>query len=580
MKYSRSLIFFTLLLSHIGIASAVLPDSIPQVRNIILMIPDGCSLASYSLARWYQRYKEPNKQHLNIDPYIKGTVLTYCSDAPIGDSAPTTSCYVSGIPSKANYIATYPKSEGKNDLISLDANKAFSPLTTILEAGKIMLGKRSGLVFTCEFTHATPADCSAHTANRKRYEMIAPQMVHQNIDVVIGGGTYMLSKGLKEELRNRGYELLLDDLEGFRRSSGHKLWSLFGDISIPYDFDRDTTRYPSLAEMTASAISRLDDPGHSGFFLMVEGSKVDWAAHANDPVGIVSELLAFDKACGVALDFAKRDGQTAVVILSDHGNSGISIGRANLGKGQKISLEKLIGQLARHKYTADGLANILSSHSYAEVDSLLWDASGIRLNAEEREALIHCPDYEAGPLRKEERKPVADNPLSSETLFSYCCKLLAKYSPIGFTTHGHTAEDVLLCVYHPQGAEPSGMLFNTELASYLGALWGLKAPYSELGEQIFAAHTTVFAGMKVNIQPAKRSYKEIRHKQDFHELDLSDFAPILTVTHKGKKLSIKPYTDYVDLNGKRHRLHSVIVYAPENNTFYLPRSLRSLLTSK
>ncbi|MDY6122309.1 MAG: alkaline phosphatase [Porphyromonas sp.] len=572
-----TLIVACLLFLQAGVASAVLPDTIPQVRNIILMIPDGCSLASYSLARWYQRYKDPSKLHLNIDPYIRGTVLTYCSDAPVGDSAPTTSCYVSGVPSKAGYVATYPKSEGENDLIPLDPKKAYSPLVTLLEAGKIALGKRSGLVFTCEFTHATPADCSAHSADRKRYDMIAPQMVHQNVDVVIGGGTYLLSRDLKQELIDRGYELLLDDLRGLRESHSSKLWSLFGAYDMPNDFDRDTTRYPSIAEMTEVAIARLNDPTSPGFFLMVEGSKVDWAAHANDPVGIVSELLAFDRAFAVALDFAKRDGRTAVVLLSDHGNSGISIGREGIGKLHHLSKDQLFAAMSAHKYTAEGLARILAAHPYESVDSLLWDASHIRLGEEEREALIHCSDYAASPMAKDQRGELDGNSFAARSLQDFCCKLLTKHSPVGFTTHGHTAEDVLLTAYHPAGAEPRGMLINTELAQYLAALWGLKAPYTELGDQIFAPHTEVFEGMMVKVLPAKRSHKELKKLQSYHDVDLTDFAPELEVRHKGKKLRLKPYTNYVDLNGKREYLQSVIVYAPENETFYLPRTLRALL---
>ena len=98
------------------------------------------------------------------------------------------------------------------------------------------------------------------------------------------------------------------------------MWSLFSHRDIPYDMDGVAGRDPKLSEMVSSAISLLDRNNPNGFFLLVEGSKVDWAAHANDPVAMATEFLAFDRAVQVALDFAKADGNTIVVVTADHGN--------------------------------------------------------------------------------------------------------------------------------------------------------------------------------------------------------------------------------------------------------------------
>ena len=163
-------------------------QNVKQVKNVILLIPDGTSLATVSTARWLQWYTNPSKPKLNLDPYLCGTVRTLCSNEPIGDSAPTTSCYMTGQPSRTGYVSTYPENDGDNDIYPTDPARAFQPLTTVLEAGKMLQGKATGLVFTCEFPHATPADCSAHSYNRGKYDWIAPQMVHNDIDVVIGGG--------------------------------------------------------------------------------------------------------------------------------------------------------------------------------------------------------------------------------------------------------------------------------------------------------------------------------------------------------------------------------------------------------
>ena len=283
-----------------------------EVKNVILLIPDGASLAAVSTARWFQRYTNPEIINLNVDPYICGTILTYCSNAPIGDSAPTTSCYMTGYPSLAGYVSTYPVADSLNDIVPMDPGKAYQPLMTLLEAARIAKNKSTGLVFTCEFPHATPADCSAHSYRRSKYEWIAPQMVHNQIDVVIGGGAGILSDECGQFLENEGYGLFLNDIKGFGNWPDDKMWALFADKDMAYDIDRNPEEEPSLAEMTKIAIDKLSRNGN-GFFLMVEGSKIDWAAHANDAAAIISDMLAFDRACGEA--FPLRDNLSMAIFV-------------------------------------------------------------------------------------------------------------------------------------------------------------------------------------------------------------------------------------------------------------------------
>ena len=191
-------------------------ENVKPVKNVILLIPDGTSLATVSMARWLQWYTNPDKPKLNIDPYLCGTVRTHSSNAPIGDSAPTTSCYMTGQPSRTGYVSTYPENDGDNDIYPTDPARAFQPLTTVLEAAKIKQGKSTGLVFTCEFPHATPADCSAHSYNRGKYEWIAPQMAHNDLNVVIGGGASLLPEESEAYLKGNGYGIFKNDIDGMR----------------------------------------------------------------------------------------------------------------------------------------------------------------------------------------------------------------------------------------------------------------------------------------------------------------------------------------------------------------------------
>lgn len=534
------------------------PREVKPVRNVILMIPDGTSLSAVSLARWYQRYLNPERQHLAIDPYICGTVLTYSSDAPIGDSAPTTSCYMTGMPSNTGFVSTYPVSSGDADLIPVDKARAYSPLATFLEAAKIMKGKKTGLVVTCHFPHATPADCSAHSYSRKKYDWIAAQMVHQNLDVVLGGGTRFLHPELQSVLNSRGYGLFLDDIKGMRSFQGDRMWALFGEREMPYDLDRDTAKIPSLEEMTRLAIDKLNK-SEEGFFLMVEGSKVDWAAHANDPVGIATEYLAFDRACAAAFDFARRDGETAVIIVSDHGNSGVSIGKQSVKDYDKRTAKDLFDQLCRFRMTADGLADRLMNTPADKVQSLVKEVCGFELNAQELEALYNCPDYIHSPIPEEQRKLTTES-LYSGSLSTFIASLYTEHTSIGFTTRGHTGEEVLLAAYHPQDTRPMGMVINYELNDYLCRLFDLGGQLPVLTDKIFAPHTEVFQGMSYSIKGGEKEGE----------------LPVLEVKKGSRRLLVAPFSNTVIFNKKAVDLSSVVVYVDKTNTFYLPRELRSL----
>lgn len=134
-----NIIFYLLLASTILVAQEVRP-----VKNVIMMIPDGTSVGVYSAARWF-KYYNGLEDKLHIDPYFTGTVTTFSSNAPIGDSAPTGSCYATGVPQQTGNVAIHPE-VSENDLYLVDASRTYQPAATILEASKIEKKKAVGLV--------------------------------------------------------------------------------------------------------------------------------------------------------------------------------------------------------------------------------------------------------------------------------------------------------------------------------------------------------------------------------------------------------------------------------------------------
>ncbi len=515
-------------------------------KNLILMIPDGTSIGVVSAARWYQIYNNLGGDRLAVDPYICGTVKTFSSNAPIGDSAPTTSCYMTGMQQREGNVAVYPLADTVNDLVSVNPSMAYQPLATILEAAKYQQNKAVGLVVTVEFPHATPADCSAHYYDRNNYGYIASQMAYQNLDVMFGGGNSIITDDIKQYLRNTGTTLVQDDIEAFRSLKGKdKAWALFCEREHPYDLDRDTTKIPSLAEMTEKALEKLSQ-NENGFFLMVEGSKVDWSAHGNDAIGCITEYLAFDKAVALAMDFAKNNGETTIVILPDHGNSGFTIGNKNLNHGERASISTLFGKVSEYKKTGYGLSEIILNSKPEDFRKIFKEYANINLTDDEYNAVLQSIDY---------KKPGYTEIANSLNVASVVINIMNSRTYFGFTSGNHTGEEVFLAAYHPQGNVPMGMNTNAEINQYLFDVLGLKKSLPTMTSEIFAKHTDVFAGMD-------------------YWIDKSASFPILKVKEGGKVLSVPAFKSLAYINGQSIPLNTVTVYIDKNDTFYLPQNLR------
>lgn len=515
------------------------------------MIPDGTSIGVVSAARWYQIYNNKGNS-LAIDPYLCGTVKTFSSNAPIGDSAPTTSCYMTGQPQQTGNVSIYPVADPENDLVPIDPSKAYQPLATLLEGAKIEKNKAVGLVVTVEFPHATPADCSAHYYNRGKYEYIAPQMAHQNLDVMFGGGNAILTEDIKQHFKSTGTTLIQNDASAFRNFKGkEKVWALFEDMAFPYELDKETDETPSLAEMTGKAIDQLSQ-NENGFFLMVEGSKIDWSAHGNDAIGCITEYLAFDKAVEVAIEFALKDGETTVIILPDHGNSGFTIGRYGLKAYDRATIHDLFANVSKYKKTTEGMEKLLQDAKPEEIKTLFKEYNDIDLTDEEYNLILKEKNFHEDDYMKKS---------NSVNLWSVITEIKNSRTYFGFTSGGHTGEEVFLAAYHPQGDIPIGMNSNIEINQYLQDVIGLEKPLNELTEEIFSKHTDVFEGWTCSINT-----------------DKSNNMPVLTAKKGDTVIIIPAFKSIIYVNGKPMNLKSVTVYIDKNETFYLPKGLNLINT--
>ena len=527
-----------------------------DIKNVIVLISDGTSVPVLTLSRWYQWDVLNGDARLAVDPYLSGLVKTHSSDAVIGDSAPTASAYFTGHWSRAGFISTYPD-QTPNDIYPVDPSRAFQPLATVGEAMRMLQGKSVGLVVTCEFPHATPASAMSHSSRRSDYASIGSVMAHNGIDVMFGGGTVFLSDAQKEYLESTGTGYIADAPDAFRNYGGDRLWALFGDVRQPYDMDRDAAAVPSLAEMTAKALDMLSR-NKKGFFLMVEGSKVDWAAHYNDAFSAVTEFLAFDAAVREAVEFAKKDKNTLVLVLADHGTGGISIGGPKTNADyEKLPLESLTGPLRNIKLTPEGLAQKINADkiAFGGIAAFFERYTGIDdISEDEIKAVVSSGDYYAnGDLTDEDRMKLPPMEMVLRSIISL-------RTVIGFTTGGHTGEDVFLASYHPRGRTARGLLDGTEINKYLLSELGLTGELDRLTDRIYSPHTRVFEGMKYLIVEDEEAK-----------------TVTLKVESGTNSLSIDGNVNIAVINGKRVELPSVAVYISDNETFYLPGNLRNLL---
>ena len=292
-------------------APAPKTDTRKRPKNIILMIGDGMGVTQISAGL----YSNGNKLNLERFPVL-GLHKSYSGDNLVTDSAAGATAFSAGVKTYNGAIAV-----GMDTL----------PVKTILEYAEER-GMPTGLVATCSITHATPASFVAHNEYRKNAEAIAADFVDANVDLLIGGGAKYFDrrKGderrLSEELAQRGYvveNFLKKELRDARPSPTKNYFYLTADGEpLPVSQGRD---YLAPAVELAPGFLDARDTKNKGFFLMVEGSQIDWGGHANESDYIITEMLEFDRAVGTVLDWAARDGETLVIVTADHETGGYAI---------------------------------------------------------------------------------------------------------------------------------------------------------------------------------------------------------------------------------------------------------------
>jgi alkaline phosphatase len=277
--------------------------------NIIFMVGDGMGLGQIT-AGMYARH---NMSQFERFP-VTGLIATHSSRQLVTDSGAGATAFACG-------CKTY------NGAIGVDGKKV--PCSTLLELAD-SLGLSTGIVVTSSLTHATPASFYAHVNERANMEDIAVWMVQQRIDFLVGGGSKYFNKRTKDqrnliqEMRKSGYEVAFNPLDSIPNPKQYdQPFCWFTAEAEPPAWGKGRTYLSKMVEQAPQFLQKRNT--QKGFFMLVEGSQIDWTGHANDKLALIDEMNDFEAAVKAALDFAEKDGHTLVVVTADHETGGMGI---------------------------------------------------------------------------------------------------------------------------------------------------------------------------------------------------------------------------------------------------------------
>ena len=463
-----------------------------KAKYVFMFIGDGMGLQQIIAADVYRSSinaagSTPELKKMEISSFpVQGMVTTYSANSFITDSAPAATTLASGY-------------KTDNGVIGMDPSKT-KKLTTVAQMARDK-GMKVGVLTSVSLNHATPASFYASQPSRNDYYEIGEQLVDSGFDYFAGGGIHQYTgknkdrKDLYEVAKEKGYQVLRTREEILAAKPGTKIIAvnpvLDGSNAMPYDMDR-TPEQLSLAEFTRKGIELLDNP--NGFFMMVEGGKIDWACHANDAATAIGDIFAFNDAVKEALAFAeKHPDETLIVVVGDHETGGMSIGFA--GTQYETFFEKIAHQKESFQSFDQKIAAFRkgAEKMFEKMLPMIEASFGLRTaTAEERAALAEkakggddaaritlsmtLSDLELGELRaafensmlekKERAKDEAAYLLYGgyEPLSVEITHILNQKAGIGWTSYSHTGAPVALFAKGLGSELYAGYYDNTDVA--------------------------------------------------------------------------------------------------------------------
>lgn len=434
-------------LALIALALSVAVNAAPEPRpNIIFLVGDGMGVAYTSAYRLYQDdLATPELDKTVFDEMLVGMASTHPDNySLVTDSAAAATALATG-------VKTF------NGAIGVNSQR--TPVLSVLDMAKA-LGYLTGIAVTCQVNHATPAAFIAHADSRHSYDSIADQYLDLRIngkpkvDLILGGGREFFirkDRNLIKEFEALGYSYQ-DDLKNIKAIKKLPAIGLFSNAAMEPALESESPF--RLAVMTEKALSLLQPEAPQNtqtkpFFLMLEASQIDWCGHANDIACAMGEMRDMAATMKIIKMFIDKNPNTLFVTTADHSTGGLSIGV----KGQYQWNAAVVRNV---KATAPKIARkLLASKNNWKHE---WQAlTRIQLADDEQKTL------DAFITQADENN--AEIVISQVTL--QVLAYIDKYSATGWTTKGHTGEDVQVFSYGKGRADFGGAMDNTDIAKKL-----------------------------------------------------------------------------------------------------------------
>ncbi|PVU97955.1 hypothetical protein BB561_000169 [Smittium simulii] len=424
------------------------------VKNVIMMVSDGFGPASETFARAYMQQNEKLAANYMsvIDKLFVGTSRTRSADSFITDSAPGAQCFASG-------VKTY------NNAIGVDVK--IKPVGTNMEAAH-RKGMKTGLVVKSHITDATPAVFAAHAANRAMQDLIAEQMgglvpaLGQNVDLMFGGGRCVFqSNSTKESCRSDNKDIwgtleknnwntlsTKEEFEKLDSKSQLPIIGLFSKQNMPYAIDYDINNVPSLTQMAKKAIDILSEStknSDQGFYMMIEGSRIDHAGHSNDLGSHIHEIFEYWDTIKLVSEYVDAHPDTVMVSTSDHECGGLTLGRDNK---YFVNTLKYKNQTASFETSCSKLLELkVSQRGQYVTETMIPVHLGTNVTEARASAIIKATNYNECVVGMRDA--------------------LATDANIFWTSLGHTGVDVNVYAKGKYTDELRGNLENTDIGNWL-----------------------------------------------------------------------------------------------------------------
>jgi len=449
-----------------------------QPKYVFYFIGDGLGAAQRQFSEFFlqDQLKNPDSQLVMNTFEVAGINTTYCADTLITDSAAAATALASGV--KTN-----------KGVIGKDVNG--NSVKTLTEEARDH-GMKTGIVTTTRLTHATPAAFAAHNISRNNENEIAEDLLNSGVDFFAGGGIRHFipasikikngdavgntikskrkdEKDLIKGFKEKGYTTYIGmkGAQAFNRTDftqKDKIFAAFTYTHMPYEVERmnQYKEVPSIEAMTKAAIDVLAK-GDKGFFLMVEGGRIDHAGHANDPTGVIWDTLAFDDAVKTACEFYKsHKNETLIVVVGDHETGGMGLGMDSMG--YKLNMAALNDV---HVSVEDTLNNGAGQYKGDKVAYLKYLAKNY--------GLTNLNDTESASLHKAMASADAGGTLGYYKLNPVAltaAHILSTRANINWTTTIHTATMIPMSATGLYAGRFGGYKDNTQVAKAMAQTLG------------------------------------------------------------------------------------------------------------